>query len=147
MKIALGSDHGGFELKNTIVDHLKKKGFETIDFGTCDKSSCDYSDFAVPVCDAIVSGKADFGILVCGTGIGMSITANKMKGIRCALLGDVFSAKATREHNDANVMALGERVTGPGLAIEIVDAFLGTKFSNESRHLRRIDKVMGLEKQ
>ena len=146
MTIALGSDHGGFDLKNIIIDHLKKKGHDIVDCGTYDRNSCDYSDYAVPVCLAVTEGKADFGILICGTGIGMSISANKINGIRCALLDNVFSAKATREHNDSNVMALGERVTGPGLALELVDAFLGTAFSNEERHLRRIRKVMDLEK-
>jgi ribose 5-phosphate isomerase B len=145
MIIAIGSDHGGFELKNVILDHLKNKNIDTIDLGTSSCSSCDYPDFAEKVCDAVLSNKADLGILVCGTGIGISISANKIKGIRCALLGDVFSAKAAREHNDANVMALGGRVLGPGLALEIVDAFLGAKFSGDERHKRRIDKMMKLE--
>ena len=146
MTIAIGSDHGGYELKQAIMHHLKDKGLETVDFGVFECVSCDYSDYAVPVCEAVLSKKADFGILICGTGIGMSIAANKIRGIRCALLGDVFSAKATREHNDTNVMALGARVVGPGLALEIADAFLSTKFSNEPRHLRRINKIMDLEK-
>ena len=146
MVIALGSDHGGYELKQIIMQHLNEKGIETIDFGVFEQSSCDYSDYAVPVCEAVLSKKADFGILVCGTGIGMSISANKIHGIRCALLGDVFSAKATREHNDTNVMALGGRVVGSGLALEIVDDFLSTAFSNEERHIRRISKIMDLEK-
>ncbi|MDD5016997.1 MAG: ribose 5-phosphate isomerase B [Eubacteriales bacterium] len=146
MKIALGSDHGGFDLKNAIVAHLKQKGYDTLDCGTYDTNSCDYPDFAVPVCDAVVSGTADFGVLICGTGIGMSLTANKINGIRCALVSDVFSAKATREHNDANVMALGARVIGDCLAIALVDAFLETKFSNGARHIKRIEKIMNLEK-
>lgn len=146
MIIALGSDHGGYELKNTILDHLKKSNIQTIDLGTTSTAACDYPDFAVLVCEAVLSKKADLGILACGTGIGVSISANKINGIRCALLGDVFSAKASRAHNDANVMAIGGRVIGPGLALEIVDAFVTSKFSGEERHQRRIDKIMNLEK-
>lgn len=146
MIIALGCDHGGIEIKNIIINHLKENGIETIDCGTLESNSCDYSDYAVPVCNAVISGDSNFGIVICGTGIGMSISANKINGIRCALLGDVFSAKATRSHNDANVMALGARVIGAGLALEIVDAFLGTEFSGDARHMRRIEKVMNLEK-
>jgi ribose 5-phosphate isomerase B len=145
MIIALGSDHGGFELKSAILDHLKKKNIDTIDFGTYSCDSCDYPDFAAPVCEAVLSKKADLGILACGTGLGISISANKIRGIRCALLGDVFSAKAAREHNDANVCAVGGRVLGVGLALEIIDAFLGAKFSGDERHQRRIDKMMKLE--
>ncbi len=145
MIIALGSDHGGLTLKKAVEEHLQKKGIKTIDAGTYDEVSCDYPDYAQAVCKAVLSGEADYGILVCGTGIGMSIAANKMRGIRCALLGDVFSAKATRAHNDANVMALGERVIGQGHALEIVDAFLGTDFSGDERHRKRISKVMGME--
>ncbi len=145
MIIAIGSDHGGYELKNAILDHLKNNNIDTIDFGTTSCGSCDYPDFAKLVCNAVLSKKADLGILACGTGIGISISANKIKGIRCALLGDVFSAKAAREHNDANVMAVGGRVLGQGLALEIVDAFLGAKFSGDERHKRRIDKMMKLE--
>ena len=145
MTIAIGSDHGGFSLKKIIIEHLVKNGFEPLDCGTFDTKSCDYNDFAEVVCDAVVSGKAHFGILICGTGIGMSMTANKINGIRCALLSDVFSAKATREHNDANVMALGARVMGDCLALELVDAFLATEFSNEERHINRIKKIMKQE--
>jgi ribose 5-phosphate isomerase B len=145
MIIALGSDHGGYELKTVILEHLKKKNIETIDFGTYSSSSCDYPDFAALVCDAVLDKKADLGILACGTGIGISMSANKIRGIRCALLGDVFSAKAAREHNDANVMAVGGRVLGAGLALEIVDAFLGSEFSNGERHKNRIAKMMKLE--
>ncbi len=146
MTIAIGCDHGGIELKTVVIDHLQQQGKEICDFGAHSCDSSDYPDYAVPVCEAVLSGKADFGILICGTGIGMSISANKIKGIRCALLGDVFSAKATRLHNDTNVMAMGGRVIGPGHALEIVDAFLGTTFSHEQRHQNRIDKVMNLEK-
>lgn len=146
MTIAIGSDHGGFELKSIIIDHLKKKGIQTLDKGTYDDKSCDYPDYAVPVCDAVLAGEADLGILICGTGIGISIAANKVRGIRCALLGDVFSAKAARNHNNAKVMALGARVMGPGLALEIVDAFLSTDFSTDERHHKRVDKIMNIEK-
>ncbi len=146
MIIAIGSDHGGVHLKAIVIEHLQKKGVNTIDKGSYDKTSCDYSDYAVPVCSAVLSGEADLGVLICGTGIGMSMSANKIHGIRCAVLGDVFSAKATRSHNDANVMSLGGRVVGPGLALEIVDAFIGTDFSNEPRHQRRINKIMELER-
>lgn len=146
MIVALGSDHGGLHLKTSVIKHLQTKGIKTIDFGAYENTSSDYPDYAKPVCNAVLSKEANFGILICGTGVGMSITANKINGIRCALLGDVFSAKATREHNDANVMSMGERVTGEGLALEIVDAFLGTAFSNEPRHLKRIQKVMKFEK-
>ena len=147
MTIALGADHGAFELKNIIIDHLKKQGIETIDCGTNSAESCDYSDYAVKVCELVNKGEADLGIVMCGTGIGMSMSANKIKGIRCALCGDVFSAKATRSHNDSNVLALGARVIGPGLALEIVDAYLCTQFSNEERHNRRISKLMSLEEE
>lgn len=145
MKIAIGSDHGGILLKATIIEHLQSKGIDTTDKGTYEKVSADYPDYALPVCKAVLSGEADFGILICGTGIGMSISANKIRGIRCALLSDVFSAKAARSHNDANIISLGERVVGPGLALEIVDAFISTNFSNDSRHQRRITKIMALQ--
>jgi len=147
MTIAIGADHGGFHLKEVIICHLKEQGKEVIDFGTYGCDSCDYPDYAVPVCEAVLSGQADFGILICGTGIGISISANKIPGIRCALLGDIYSAKATRLHNDANVMALGGRVVGDGLALELVDAFLNTEFSGEERHVNRINKIAALEKQ
>jgi len=146
MTIAIGSDHGGFELKKTIIEHLNKQQINTLDMGAYDIQSSDYPDFAPPVCDAVLSSKADLGILICGTGIGISISANKIHGIRCALLGDVFSAKMSRAHNNANVMALGARVIGQGLAFEIVDAFLKTEFSDEVRHSKRVEKIMNLEK-
>ena len=145
MTIALGSDHGGFELKEAIIGHLKKQGFDVKDFGIYSECSSDYPDNAVPVCDAVLSGEADLGILICGTGIGISISANKVRGIRCALCGDVFSAKMARLHNNAQVIALGGRVVGTGLALEIVDAFLSTPFSGEERHAHRVDKIMKLE--
>lgn len=145
MKIAIGSDHGGFRLKEEIVKVIEKLGHEVTDYGcTCD-DSVDYPDYASKVCDKVVSGEVDRGILICGTGIGMSIAANKIPGIRCALVHDVFSAKATREHNDTNVLAMGERVIGPGLAAEIVNVWLTTEFSNEERHVNRIRKVISLE--
>jgi ribose 5-phosphate isomerase B len=146
MTIAIGADHGGFDLKQVIICHLKEQGKEMLDFGTYSCDSCDYPDYAVPVCEAVLSGQADFGILICGTGIGISISANKIPDIRCALLGDVYSAKVTRLHNDANVMALGGRVVGEGLALELVDAFLNTEFSGEARHVARINKIAALEK-
>lgn len=145
MTIAIGSDHGGIHLKAAVIEHLKQNNSKVLDMGAYEDKSSDYADNAVPVCSAVLSGEADFGILICGTGVGMSIAANKIRGIRCALLGDVFSAKATRSHNDANVMAMGERVIGAGHALEIVDAFLGTAYSNEPRHAQRIEKVMSLE--
>ncbi len=146
MTIALGCDHGGFDLKTIVIGHLKSKGFQIKDFGTYDANSCDYPDYAAAACDSVISGESDLGILICGTGVGISMAANKIDGIRCALLGDVFSAKATKQHNNANVMALGGRVVGAGLALEIVDAFLNTPFSNEARHQKRIDKISDLEK-
>ncbi len=145
MRVCIGADHGGYKLKCEIVKHLKAGGYDVIDMGAQDETSCDYPDYAVKVCDVLLKNGADKGILVCGTGIGISISANKINGIRCALLSDVFSAKATREHNDANVMALGARVVAGGLACEIIDAFLTTAFSGEERHQRRIDKITALE--
>ena len=145
MKIALACDHGGYDLKETIKAHLSSLGYETEDFGCYDKTSCDYSDFAAPAARAVASGECDRGIVVCTTGIGVSITANKVKGIRCALLSDVLSARLTREHNDTNMMAIGAGVTGEMLALEIVDTWLNTEFSHAERHQRRIDKVMALE--
>lgn len=139
--IALGSDHGGFELKQEIKAHLDKKGIPYKDYGSYDQASCDYPEYAKAVCRSINEGECDKGILICGTGIGISITANKIKGIRAALCSDSFSAEATRLHNDANVLALGGRVIGPGLALNIVDTFLNTEFSNEERHLRRIKGI------
>ena len=146
MKIAIGCDHGALALKQAVIAHLEKKGFEVKDFGTNSLDSCDYPDFAAPAAQAVASGECDKGIVLCTTGIGVSITANKVKGIRCALLSDVMSARMTREHNDTNMMAIGAGVVGQMLALEIVDTWLGTEFSNEARHQRRIDKMMALEK-
>ena len=138
--IALGCDHGGYDLKLEVIKYLEEKGFEYKDFG-CSGETCDYPIYARKVGQAIIDGECDKGILICGTGIGISITANKMKGIRCALCSDTFSAKATRQHNNANVLAMGGRVLGVGKAIEIVDVFLNTPFSEDERHIRRIDMI------
>jgi ribose 5-phosphate isomerase B len=145
MKVAIGCDHGGINLKKVLFDYLDKKGIEYKDFGCYDTSSTDYNEYALKVSEAVASGEYDKGILFCGTGIGMSIVANKVKGIRCGHCHDVFSAKMTRLHNDANVLALGERVVGPGLMTEIVDAFLTTEFSFDERHERRVNKIKALE--
>jgi len=143
--IALACDHGAFDLKETIKKHLDERGLAYKDFGCYDKSSCDYPDFAAKAARAVASGECDRGIVTCTTGIGVSITANKVDGIRCALLHDKMSARLTREHNDANMMALGAGVTAPMLALEIVDTFLDTEFSHIERHQRRVDKIMALE--
>ena len=139
--IAIGCDHGGVELKDEIVKHLEKKGIECKDVGCYTRESCDYPVYAKKVTDLITSKECKEGILVCGTGIGMSIAANKVKGIRAAVCGDCFSAQATKEHNNANVLCLGARVVGTGLALKIVDTFLETEFSNGERHVRRIDML------
>lgn len=136
--IALGSDHGGFELKEKVKKHLEEKGIACKDFGCPDKSSCDYPIFGRAAAEAVASGECEKGIVICTTGIGISISANKVKGVRCALCGDVLSAKMTRLHNDANMLAMGAGIVGENLAIEIVDTFLGTAFSDEERHKRRI---------
>ena len=145
MKIALACDHGGLELKLAIKQHLETEGFETEDFGTHTTDSCDYPDYAAPAARAVAEGRCDRGVLVCTTGVGMSVTANKLPGIRCALLSDLMSARLTREHNDSNIVALGQGVVGEKLALEIVDTFLATPFSNGDRHIRRIAKLSALE--
>ena len=145
MKIAIGCDHGGFGLKGALVSYLEGQGYEYIDYGCYDKNSVDYNDHAIAVGEAVASGKCDKGILICGTGIGMSIVANKIKGVRCAHCHDIYSAKMTRLHNDTNVLAFGERVIGAGLMADIVDTFLKTEFSNEERHIRRVQKIKDLE--
>ncbi len=145
MKIAIGCDHGALDLKNAVKTHLEKKGFEVQDFGTYTLDSCDYPDYAAKAAQAVADGTCDRGIVLCTTGIGVSIVANKINGIRCALLSDVMSARMTREHNDTNVMAIGAGVVGQMLALEIVDTWIGTEFSHNERHQRRIDKVMALE--
>ena len=139
--IAIGSDHGGFELKKKLMEHLSERGLEYKDFGTYSSASCDYPVYAKAVANAVASGECDRGIIICGTGIGMSITANKVRGIRAALCGDCFSAEATRQHNDANVLCMGARVVGEGLALKIADTFLDTPFSNDERHIRRISMI------
>ena len=145
MKISIGCDHGALTLKNKVVEHLKKNGHEVVDFGTHTAASCDYPEFAAAAAKAVATGECEKGIVLCTTGIGVSIAANKVDGIRCALLHDSWSAKMTRLHNDTNVMALGAGVVGENLALEIVDTWLGTEFSGDERHQRRIDKVMALE--
>ena len=146
MKIALACDHGALELKNTIREHLQKLGHEVVDFGTHTLASCDYPDFAGAAAKAVAAGECEKGIVTCTTGIGVSIAANKIPGIRCALLSDLMSARMTREHTDTNMMALGAAVTGTMLALEIVDTWLTTEFSGGERHCRRIEKLMALEK-
>ena len=144
MKIAIGCDHGALDLKNKVIAHLTAKGYEVVNFGTDTLDSCDYPDFAAPAAKAVASGECDKGIVLCTTGIGVSITANKVKGIRCALLSDVMSARMTRQHNDTNMMAIGAAVVGQMLALEIIDTWLGTDYEG-GRHQRRIDKMMALE--
>ena len=146
MKIAIGCDHGALALKNKLVSHLEAKGYEVKDFGTYTSASCDYPEFASAAAKAVACGECDKGIVLCTTGIGVSISANKVDGIRCALLSDGWSAKMTRLHNDTNMMAMGAGVVGENLALEITDTWLSTEFSGEERHQRRIDKLMALEK-
>jgi len=142
--IAIACDHGALELKEVLKAHLEKRGLEYKDFGTYTADSCDYPDFGAAAAKAVASGECDRGIVMCTTGIGISITANKVKGIRCALLSDKMSARLTRQHNDTNMMALGAAVVGPMLAMEIVDTWLDTEFEG-GRHQRRVAKVMALE--
>lgn len=139
--IAIGSDHGGFALKQEIIKHLEARGLEYKDYGTYSDASCDYPIYGKAVAHAVADGECEKGILICGTGIGISITANKVPGIRAALCSDCFSAEATRQHNDANILAMGARVVGPGHALKIVDTFLDTPFSNDERHVRRINMI------
>ena len=139
--IAIGSDHGGFDLKEAVIAHLKTRGMEVKDVGCFDKSSCDYPEFGRAVAQAVAAGECEKGIVICTTGIGISITANKVKGIRAALCTDPLMAKLTRLHNNANVLALGAGIVGPNLAIEIVDNFFDTEFSGDERHQRRIDGI------
>ena len=145
MKIAIACDHGALSLKNAVAEHLKKNGYEVMDFGTHTLDSCDYPDFAGAAAKAVASGECDRGIVMCTTGIGMSVAANKVKGIRCALLHDMMSARMTREHNDTNMMALGAAVTAEPLALAIVDTWLTTEFSGGERHVRRVAKVTAME--
>ena len=145
MKISVACDHGALDLKNAVKAHLEGKGIEVVDFGCHTLASCDYPDMIAPAAQAVASGECDKGIVLCTTGIGASIVANKVKGIRCALLSDVLSARMTRLHNDTNVMALGAGIVGKNLALEIVDVWVGTEFSGDERHQRRIDKMMAIE--
>ena len=142
MKVAIACDHAALELKNAVKKHLTDRGFEVVDFGINEPGSVDYPDYALPVAEAVAGGKADKGILICGTGIGMSMTANHIPGIRAALCGCEFQARATRQHNNANVLCLGERVTGQGVALDIAELFLNTAFEG-GRHLRRINQIEG----
>ena len=144
MKIAIGCDHGGLEHKNAIAKHLEERGFEVKDFGIYEQVSVDYPDIALKVCESVVSGESERAILVCGTGIGMSIAANKVKGIRAAACSEHFSAKYTRLHNNSNVLCLGGRVIGVGTALELADLFVDTEFEGD-RHQRRIDKITAIE--
>ena len=139
--IALGCDHGGYELMQEVMKHLDELNIPYKNFGTYSTDSCDYPDYAKKVAHAVAQKECELGILICGTGIGISIAANKVKGIRCALCHDCFSAEATKQHNNANILAMGGRIVGPGLALKIVDTFLNTPFSNDERHVRRISMI------
>ena len=145
MKIAIAADHGGLNLKNKIKEYLKANGYGISDFGTDSAESCDYPDFALPAAEAVASGECDRGIIICSTGIGVSIVANKVPGVRCAHCHDSYCAEFTRRHNDANVLAMGEKGRGVGYALEIVDVFLRTEFEG-GRHQRRVDKITAVEK-
>lgn len=146
MKIAIGNDHGAYSYKNEIMDMLIKEGYEVINVGCDGPESVDYPDYAKKVADLVANKEVDFGIVMCGTGIGISIAANKVKGIRCALCTDVTMARLTREHNDANMLSMGQRTTGIETAKDIVHTFLTTPFSNGERHIARIKKIAELEK-
>lgn len=139
--VAIGSDHGGFDLKEAVIAHLEERGIEYKDYGCYDKTSCDYPIFGRAVAESVAKGECEKGIVICTTGIGISITANKVKGIRCALCADTLSAKMTRLHNDANVLAMGGGIVGPNLGVSIVDAFLDTEFSEEEKHIRRVGLI------
>jgi len=145
-KIVIGCDHAAVQMKNNVVNHLKSKGYDVIDVGTYSEESCDYPDYAYAAAKKVADGEVEKGILICGTGIGMSIAANKVKGIRCALCDNLFSAEMTRRHNDSNMLSMGARVISNQLALKIVDMFLDTPFEG-GRHQRRVDKVMAIEKE
>lgn len=145
MKIAIACDHGGLNLKNAVIEYLKENGYEYVDFGTDSTASCDYPDFALPAAEAVANGECDKGILICSTGIGVSMVANKVPGVRCAHCHDAYCAKFTRLHNDANVLAMGEKVVGVGYALQIAETFLSTRFEG-GRHQRRVDKITAIEK-
>jgi ribose 5-phosphate isomerase B len=144
MRIAIGSDHAGFRLKQVLLEHIASLGHESSDFGCPDETSVDYPDFAVPLAQAVIAGEQDLGILICNTGVGMSIAANKLKGIRAALCHDTFSARRARQHTDANILCLGSWCIGEGAARDVVEAFLGGEFQG-GRHIRRLEKVRALE--
>ena len=144
MKVVIGCDHGGFELKEVLSAHLKDKGFDVVDVGTYDTNSVDYPDIAQQACEEVTSGRCEWGVLICGTGIGISIAANKVNGIRCALVSNEYSAEMTKRHNNANMVAFGGRVTGPDLAKHILDAYVGAEFEG-GRHEKRIEKISALE--
>lgn len=139
--IAIGSDHGGYDLKGAVIAHLEERGIACKDYGCADKSSCDYPVYGRAVAEAVAKGECERGIVICTTGIGISITANKVQGIRCALCADTLTAKMTRLHNDANVLAMGGGIVGVNLALSIVDTFLDTEFSGEEKHVRRIGLI------
>lgn len=145
MKIAIGNDHAAPALKLAVIEHLKSKGIECVDFGCAEGEKCDYPDAAKAVCECVIGGGCELGILICGTGVGMSMAANKIKGIRAACCSEPFSARLTREHNNANVLCFGARVVGEGTALDLVDAFVDTPFSFEERHEKRIAKITALE--
>jgi len=144
MKIGLGSDHGGYKLKETIKEHLHAKGIDVVDYGTNSEESVDYPKYGQLVAEAVASNECDYGIIVCGTGLGISIAANKVKGIRAAVVSDTFSAEMSKAHNNANILALGDRVVGKGLALKIVDVWLDTEFES-GRHQRRVDGIKEIE--
>ncbi len=144
MKIALACDHGGLNLKNKIYAYLEERDYDVVDFGTTTTDSCDYPDYALPAAEAVSSGECDKGILICSTGIGVSIVANKVPGVRCAHCHDVYCAEFTRRHNNANVLAMGEKVVGEGYALQIVETFLTTEFEG-GRHERRVNKITAIE--
>ena len=145
MKIVLGCDHAGFEIKDAVIAHIKELGHEVVEVGTFSSASCHYPIFASAACEKVLSGECQLGILICGTGVGMSIAANKHKGIRAACCSDVFSARLTREHNDANVLCFGQRVVGIGLALDLVDAFLEAEYANSGNHVTRVAMLKDIE--
>ncbi len=145
MKVAFAADHGGYKLKDALVSHLREKGIETVDFGTNSPDSCDYPDYADPLCRAVASGECDLGVLVCSTGLGMSMAANKHRGIRAACCSETVSVALTRSHNNANVLCLGAFIVGEHTACEMVDLFISTPFSEGERHVRRVNKVNALD--
>ena len=146
MNIVIGCDHAGFAIKTAVIEHIKEKGYNCIDLGTNSEDSCHYPVYAHAACEKILSGECQLGILICGTGIGMSIAANKHDGIRAACCSDTFSARLTREHNDANILCFGERVVGVGLALDLVDAFLGAEYLNSGNHVTRVEMISEIEK-